>query len=95
MKLSEFRDAIDRHIQQHGDDKVVIRLSEPSVGGMAKSEVKSTFPGFDWDRGYFIIDAEKPLFLHSDQEAIDKLRKTIDGLVWENMNLKRKTKQTP
>lgn len=44
-----------------GDWRVVVRLSDPSVGGCACVDVDNVFPGFDWDHGKFIIHASEPI----------------------------------
>lgn len=92
MKLQELIDVLMWHAERHGNDEVVIHLSDPSVGTVANCKIGSAYPGFDWEKGLVLIQPDKKLYTRTDQEAVDALRKQVDGLVWDNMNLKRAAK---
>ena len=57
MKLSEFIAALQQRQKMHprDDPTVVVKLSNPSIGGSAVAQV---YAGFDWDNGRFFIRTE-------------------------------------
>jgi len=93
MNVRELHAILSRFLDKHGDDPVVIRRSDPSMGAVAMTGVHNAGPGFDWEHGKFMIFPDEPLFKHDDETQIRALRQQIDGLVWENGNLKRSGRQ--
>lgn len=61
MNLAELKHAVDFTVStlrayEHPEDiAVVIRLKEPSVGGVACSEIASAHRGMDWDNARFVL----------------------------------------
>ena len=64
MKLFELCDLCNTMVAEgNGNAEVVITISEPSIGGRAKVDIASIYPGFDWERGQVRIEPEKPIVL--------------------------------
>lgn len=93
MKLTELKLIVDRACERHPDDDVVVVTAMPAIGGRRTVQVKGFGIGFDWERGKAIFSTEEPLYTRTQEDEIHKLRKQVDGLVWENMNLKRENKK--
>ena len=93
MKIRELIEALERVEERNSNDNVVIERSDPSIGAAASSDIKSLNVGFDWDRGKVFLVPEKQLYRSSDQETIQKLRKALDGALWEHHNLREQLKK--
>jgi hypothetical protein len=64
LTLSELKIHVDEYVRVgHGDDVVLITLSQSSVGARASTAVSCIFPGFDWEHGQMRIEPEKPVCL--------------------------------
>lgn len=62
MRVSELKDKLNMYISHgHGDDEIVIRCKELSMGPAASEAVKGIYPGIDWDAGRLMIEPDKPL----------------------------------
>lgn len=93
MKIRELIEALERVAERNPDDNAVIELSDPSIGAAASNDIKSLNVGFDWDRGKVFLVPEKELYRSSDQETIQKLRKSLGGALWEHHNLRDQLKK--
>lgn len=64
MTLSDLKSHIDEYVRVgHGEDVVLITLSQPSVGSRAATAVRCIFPGFDWEHGQMRIEPENQVCL--------------------------------
>lgn len=87
MNLSEFHKLINKTVEKiEYQDKirisgtedgvenipVAIRLSEPSIGLCAKTEVAGAYLGFDWDAGIFFVIPKEDLVRKSFKDAAAK-----------------------
>lgn len=62
MKVSELKEKLDMYINHgHGDDTVVTRCREVSMGPAAAEDIRDVYPGIDWDAGRMFIDPVEPL----------------------------------
>lgn len=78
MKAKELKEKLDMYIEnQHGDDEVVVRLSEPSVAVTASEPVQCIGPGIDWDSGKLFIHTDKPLIHRYNQRDIPKMARKM------------------
>lgn len=74
MKVKELKNILEQHSCLNDPDaEVVVRLSEPSIGPVAASDVKGAGFGFDWDKGRFLIYPKKPLATLKEKEALYQL----------------------
>lgn len=57
MTLNDLKSHVDEYVKiGHGNDTVLITLSQPSVGGRASTGVIGIYPGFDWEHGQMRIE---------------------------------------
>lgn len=72
MKLRDLKKLLDDpyHFERHADDEVSIRLSDPSIGPVAMTGVRSAGFGFDWEKGHFILFPEKQIVTLKEKEAL-------------------------
>ena len=81
MILSELKDQVDFLISNgHGNDTVLVTLSESSVGARASTGIIGLYPGFDWERGQVRISTEKKVISYGkdrDKEMLPR-RKDYD-----------------
>lgn len=62
MTLLEFRTQVDSLINHgHGEDTVLITLSQPSVGARSFIDITGIFAGFDFERGQVRIEPTEPI----------------------------------
>ena len=62
LTVKELLDICQRLIKHgKGDDCVIIRTTNPSVGRSSGASIKSVNPGFDWDKGRVLITTDEPL----------------------------------
>lgn len=62
MTVKDLKDKVDFLFENgRSGNLVVVKLKEPSVGGIACSKVESIHAGFDWDGGKAIITCEDDL----------------------------------
>ena len=62
MKLKELKTLVDELINQnYGNREVVIDLNQPTIGTKAFSNIKSIYPGFDWEFDQIRISPNKSL----------------------------------
>lgn len=62
MTLSELKRQVDLFVDiGHGDDTVLINLSERSVGAKASAGITSLAPGIDWEHGQIRIHTDKKI----------------------------------
>lgn len=62
MILSELKEQVDFLVSNgHGNDSVLVTLSEPSVGARAFTRVTGLYSGFDWEHGQIRISTEKKI----------------------------------
>lgn len=97
MKLKDLLDLVDRsaaiRVPKNEGCSVVIATSSPSVGGRRMVEITGASFGFDWEHGKFIFNLQEPVYTRTQEDEIKSLRENLDGLVWENMNLKSENKK--
>jgi hypothetical protein len=94
MKFSELKRMVDLHHRpdHYEDPEVVIQIKLPytTVGAHPSVQLKTVWPGFDWDKGKFILVPEEPL-TPSDRDFAEQMKKMQEKLGWaelENRNLK-------
>lgn len=64
MNLNDLKKQVDSYVAfGHGDDVVLITLSQPSVGGRACTGIRGIYSGIDWENGQIRIDPEKDVCL--------------------------------
>lgn len=62
MTLEELNEKVNNLIKNgYGNQTVVIRVQNPSIGPSTKCNIKGLFPGFDWDSGTIFIEPENEL----------------------------------
>lgn len=62
MVLSELKKQVDFLYETgHGDNPVLVTLSESSVGSRAATGITGIHSGFDWERGQVRISTEKKI----------------------------------
>lgn len=62
MVLSEFKKQVDFLCDNgHGDNLVLVTLSESSIGSRAATGITGIHSGFDWECGQVIISTEKKI----------------------------------
>lgn len=78
MTVKELFEKIKSLIQDNShveDFKVAVRLSTPSIGAVAIGEIESSYVGFDWDHGNYILTTKTPINLkHENEEIFDQAR---------------------
>lgn len=62
MKVSELKALLNRP-GRHDDDEVMIaiKLPYPTIGPIPMMKLHSANPGFDWEKGKYILRPESPL----------------------------------
>lgn len=62
MKLFELKEHIDTLVNVgHGEDTILITLSQPSVGARASIGIQGIFTGFDFEHGQIRIEPSEPI----------------------------------
>lgn len=62
MLLSEFKDQVDfLNAHGHGENIVLLTLSESSMGSRASTEVTGIYPGSDWEHGEVRLSTKKKI----------------------------------
>lgn len=64
MTLNELKKSVDAYCERgRGDWKVVVELSQISIGGIASTEIAQIYEGFDWDFGKVIINTSDSIIM--------------------------------
>ena len=73
MKFGEFLKQVNLYAErgEYDNNRVVISLSEPSIGGRAYAEVQGIYPGFDWERGQMRIEPGKKILSYEKDRDIE------------------------
>lgn len=75
MTCNELKNVLSSYCETgHGDDNVMIILSEKSIGFHAASAVESALPGFDWDNGRILIHPIEKLVRDKMSRDVEKIR---------------------
>lgn len=62
MTLNELKRSVDTCVQfGHGNDVVLITLSEPSFGWRASIGIRDIYPGIDWEYGQMRIEPDEAI----------------------------------
>lgn len=81
MILSELKQQVDfLDATDHGNDIILVTLSEASVGSRASTGVTGLYLGFDWEHGQVRISTEKKIVSYDkdrDKEMLPR-RKDYD-----------------
>ena len=73
MNVSELIDELEFYTDHgYSDNKVVIQLKEPSVGGVACTGIRQLYAGMDWDKGKIIIQTDDPVIYYKKDRDIPK-----------------------
>lgn len=81
MILSELKKQIDFLCETgHGDNPVLVTLSESSVDSRAATDITGIHSGFDWERGQIRISTERKIISYGKDrdEVIEPLREDYD-----------------
>ena len=81
MILSEFKNQVDLlYDTGHGDNLVLVTLSESSIGSRAATGIIGIHSGFDWERGQVRISTEKKIISYGKDrdEVIEPRREDYD-----------------
>ena len=81
MILSEFKKQVDfLYDNGHGDNPVLVTLSESSIGSRAATGITGIHSGFDWERGQVRISTEKRIISYGKDRdnAIEPIREDYD-----------------
>lgn len=71
LTLDRLYEIVKRHVaidKYAHEKKVVIRLSEPSIGGISCVGITQAYGGIDWDNGKFIIQPAEPIIRKKQHE---------------------------
>ncbi len=83
MKFGEFLKQVNLYAErgEYDNNRVVISLSEPSIGGRAYAEVQGIYPGFDWERGQMRIEPGKKILSYEKDrdKEVEPIKRD-----WEN-----------
>ena len=81
MVLSEFKKQVDfLYDTGHGDNPVLVTLSESSIGSRAATGITGIHSGFDWEHGQVRISTEKKIISYEKgrDNAIEPRREDYD-----------------
>lgn len=85
MNLVELKQIVDRAVEHARDpEQITVRIQTfktGSAGHLPCTDVKSAWPGFDWEAGSFIITPVKDL-REIDRDEIKSLREQYEELGW-------------
>ena len=76
MTLNELEVYVKNLIENgHGEDSVVITLSQPSVGVRASVGISGLYTGFDWEAGQIHIEPDQKITSYNkDRDEIIPMR---------------------
>lgn len=77
MILSELKKQVDFLYETgHGDNPVLVTLSESSIGSRAATGITGIHSGFDWERGQVRISTEKKIISYGKDrdEVIEPIK---------------------
>lgn len=82
MILSELKKQVDFLCDNgHGDNPVIVTLSESSIGSRAFTEITGINSGFDWEHGQVRISTEKKIISYEkDRDNAMESRKEDYGM---------------
>lgn len=81
MILSELKKQVDFLCDnRHGDNLVLVTLSESSIGSRAATGITGIHAGFDWERGQVRISTEKKIISYGKDRdnAMEPRREDYD-----------------
>lgn len=81
MILSELKKQIDFLCDNgHGDNPVLVTLSESSIGARAATAITGIHPGFDWEHGQVRVSTEKKIISYEKNrdKAIEPRKEDYD-----------------
>lgn len=81
MILSELKKQIDFLCDNgHGDNLVLVTLSESSIGARAATAITGIHPGFDWEHGQVRVSTEKKIISYGKDRdnAIEPRKEDYD-----------------
>ena len=72
MTLKKLSELVEFYMDGHKNDKVLITLSQPSVGARAFVDVQGVYAGFDWEDGQIRIETVEPIITKYNNRDIGK-----------------------
>lgn len=86
MNFEELKSAVDSlYNDNNKNNKVYIKLKEVAIGPIATTEIKSIYPGFDWDHGKILIDTEEDIELvNKDKLNKQRVLDWLDNAITKN-----------
>lgn len=77
MVLSELKKQVDFLIDNgHGDNPILVTLSESSIGSRAATGITGIYLGFDWEHGQVRISTDKKIISYEkDRDKVIEPRK--------------------
>lgn len=83
MKVKDLKEIL-KTIDDESDVKVL--LNEPSIGGVAYSEVTGSFVGFDWDSGLYLITKDSITSKPKSQDLLEEAHSLLMYLATADKN---------
>ena len=69
MTIKELYNQLNHYVETQpeiADWEVKVILDHPSIGGLPSVGIRYAYPGFDWDRGKFLMTPTTPLTFKMD-----------------------------